>query len=250
MTIRELYDFLDKKIPKTLSIQNDNDGLMCCADPERKAKKVLFALDVTTDVITYAVQKNFDTIIAHHPLIYRGIKEINDGNFVASRIIQIVKNNITVMSFHTRLDALEGGVNDTLCGLFGVTNTLPFGIGRIGEIDTECTLEEFAHRVRTVLEVPFVLAADAGRKVKKVAVIGGSGGSYVDAAKTEGADTLVAGRLGYHEMTDAPDMGINLIEAGHFYTENPVLDKLISLVRETDENIICEKISSNRIKFI
>ncbi len=250
MTIKELYDFLDKKIPKTLSLENDNDGLMCCADPNREAKKVLFALDVTDEVLNYAAENNFDAIIAHHPLIYRGLKEINDGNCVASRIIQIVKSNTTVMSFHTRLDALEGGVNDTLCDLFGIKNALPFGIGRIGEIDSGCSLEDFALLVKTALGVPFVLAADAGRKVKKVAVVGGSGDKYIEAAKAAGADTFVGGRLGYHEMTDAPDMGINLIEAGHFYTENPVLDRLIALVHEADKRIICEKISSNRIKFI
>ncbi len=248
MTVNELYKHLDKLIPRALSCEWDNDGLMCCPDGEREVKRALVCLDVTAEVTSFAVKEGFDVIVSHHPFIFKGLKSLDDASYIPRKAMEFIRAGISVMSFHTRLDALEGGVNDILASLLGLKNIEPFGlegemIGRIGEVD-ETGLHDFAKLVKEKLSAPVLLCSDAGKKVNKVAVLGGSGDDFVCAAMAAGADTYVSGDLGYHSKTDAPDMGINLIEAGHFYTEAPVCDKLCAML--ADVGIEAVKYNSNR----
>ena len=253
MTVSELYRILDTKIPRALSCEWDNDGLMCCPDGKKEVKRVLIALDATADVIKTAIDGGYDLIVSHHPLIFKGIKGIADESLIGGKAIDLIKNGISVFSFHTRLDALEGGVNDTLAELCGVKKPVAFGedaIGRIGDLSEPCDAYTLAKRVKEALGCEGVFVADCGRTCKKVAVLGGGGADDLDAAVAAGADTYISGELKFHSLTDAPDMGINLIEAGHFYTEQPVCDVLKKMIEEIDESIVCDVTSSNRIKLI
>ncbi|MEE1115696.1 MAG: Nif3-like dinuclear metal center hexameric protein, partial [Clostridia bacterium] len=126
MTVKELYKFLDSRIPSALSCEWDNDGLMCCTEPNRAVKKVLVALDITDDVIDRAIEGGYDVIVSHHPLIFHPIKNITAGESVPNRLIKLVKSGISAMSFHTRLDSLDGGVNDELAKCLGLNNIKPF----------------------------------------------------------------------------------------------------------------------------
>ena len=255
MKVSELYAFLNSKIPPSLSCGWDNDGLMCAPCPEKEVKRILVTLDITAEAIEKARSEGCEVILSHHPLIFKGIKSVTQDNCVSAKVIELIKNGISAFSFHTRLDALEGGVNDILADVLGVKETVPFGvdgeaIGRVGTLDAPMILEDFAASVRDKLGAPAVLCADADKKVYRVALLGGSGGDDIAAAIASGADTYVSGRLGYHEMTDAAELGINLIEAGHFYTEYPVCEKLEALVREADGNIECIRFFSNKIRMI
>lgn len=250
MTVRELYKHLSEKIPPSLSCDWDNDGLMCCPDGEREVNRALVALDVTADVVKEAVTGGYDVIISHHPFIFSSLKSLDENSFIPRKAMELIKNGISVMSFHTRLDALEGGVNDILARKLGLLDIEAFGedgemMGRIGTFESELSLADFAKFVKNTLDSPTVLVADANRAVKRVAVLGGEGSDFIRAAIAAGADTYVSGRLGYHNMTDAPDMNINLIEAGHFYTEDPVCELLCSMLGELGIN--SEKYFSNRI---
>lgn len=255
MNVRELYDYMSDIIPPSLSCGWDNDGLMCCPDPDREVRRVLVALDVTDDVVDEAIHGGFDLIVSHHPLIFKPIKTLADDSGTGGRLINLVRAGVSVMSFHTRLDAVDGGVSDVLAELLGLDSVLPFGAegemaGRIGRLRHALPLDEFARQVKTALGAPFVLISGCGRMVSRVAVLGGSGDDFIIAAKAAGADTFVSGRLGYHEMTDAADIGMNLIEAGHFYTEDPVCDRLVELINEADDTIECVYIKSCRIRSI
>ncbi len=257
MTVRELYKRLDERIPRSLSFSWDNDGLMCCPDGAREVKRVLVALDVTGEVADIAVNGGYDVILSHHPFIFKGLKALDDEGAISAKAIRLLQNNISVMSFHTRLDCVEGGVNDKLCELLDLgyveeifDEGLP--LGRIGYLDAPMSAEDFARLVKEVLDAPCVLLSDAGAEVKRVALCGGSGGDLLNIARQMGADTFVSGRVGYHEMTDAPDFceKMNIIEAGHFYTEAPVCEVLLDLVCETDPEIECDICNSNVIKMI
>lgn len=253
--VSELYAHLDSKIPSSLSCDWDNDGLMCAPAPEKEVKRVLVTLDITAEAIEKARSEGCEVILSHHPLIFKGLKSVTQDNCVSAKVIELIKSGIAAFSFHTRLDALEGGVNDVLAEALGVKDTVPFGIdgeaiGRVGTLDKPMTLESFASLVRDKLGAPAVLCADAGKEVCKVALLGGSGGDDIAAAIASGADTYVSGRLGYHEMTDAAELGINLIEAGHFYTEHPVCKVLEALVKEADCEIECVRFFSNKIRMI
>ncbi len=255
MKIKELYAFLDSNIPLSLSCDWDNDGLMCCPDGNAEVEKVLVTLDITDEAIDRATKEGCQLIVSHHPLIFKGLKAVSEESAVSARTIKLIKNSISAFSFHTRLDALRGGVNDILANALGLENTIPFGnageeIGRIGSLSAPCSAEEFSAKVKSALGVPAVQLADAGKKVTRVAVLGGSGSDDVAAAIAAGADTFVSGELSYHHMVDAPEEGINLIAAGHFFTEFPVCRKLAELIREADPEIGCEIFFNNKVKYI
>ena len=133
--------------------------------------------------------------------------------------------------------------------------SLPFGegeetIGRIGHLDEPMEAAAFAVLVKERIGADSVLLSDAGKPVYRVAVLGGEGGDFIGAAVAAGADTYVSGFLGYHPMVDAPEMGINLIEAGHFFTEHPVCERLADWIRAYDPNVEIVMLNSNRLKRI
>ncbi len=252
MTVKQLYDYLDGAIPAALSCEWDNDGLMCCPEPDREVRRVLVCLDATSEACRKAIDGGYDLIVTHHPLIFKGLKRIETGDFISAKIIELIRNGISVFSFHTRLDAAEGGVNDTLAVMLGLTDVHPFadGIGRIGTLPVECSAEALAKAVREQLDADGVLLADAGHNCRRVAVLGGNGNDDIDEAMALGADTYISGDFAYHSKTDAPDRGINLIEAGHFQTEAPVCEVLVRMLRTADETLRCDIYHSNRTKLI
>ena len=258
MKVCELYAFLEGKIPKSLSCEWDNDGLMCCPNREKEVKRVLVALDVTSATVEYAVENGYDVIVSHHPFIYKGLKSVDDLGYVSAKLISLIESGISVMSFHTRLDAVSGGVNDRLCELLEIRDAEPLydegiPLGRVGVLESTVSDRELALKVKSVLGSPFVLLSGSKKNISRVAVVGGSGKDMIEAARAAGADALVSGRLDYHPMTDAFDFNernITLIEAGHFYTENPVCEVLRRFVADADLSVECDVYCSNVIKAI
>ena len=258
MKVCELYAFLEGKIPKSLSCEWDNDGLMCCPNREKEVKRVLVALDVTSATVEYAVENGYDVIVSHHPFIYKGLKSVDDLGYVSAKLISLIESGISVMSFHTRLDAVSGGVNDRLCELLEIRDAEPLydegiPLGRVGTLESTVSDRELALKVKSVLGSPFVLLSGSKENISRVAVVGGSGKDMIEAARAAGADALISGRLDYHPMTDAFDFNernITLIEAGHFYTENPVCQAIADMIAEIDKTVQCELYYSNRVRLI
>ncbi len=221
MTVRELYEMLAARYPCTLSAEWDHDGLQCSPDPSATVRRVLTALDVTEATVERAIAYRADVILSHHPLLFHPLYEVVADAGVGLRLARLLSAGISVISFHTRADAAEGGVNDLLAGALSLSEAVPFGdgLGRVGNLRTPETAEAFAQRTARVLGAPFVTLGDAGRPVHRVAVLGGSGKSEINAVLEAGADTFLSGRLSYETVNEAPELGINLLEAGHFYTE-------------------------------
>ena len=253
MTVTELYRKLNERIPPSLSCSWDNDGLMCCPEPEREVGRVLIALDVTAKVADLAIREGYDVILSHHPLLFHPVKAMEPGNAVAAKTIRLLRAGVAVMSFHTRLDAVAGGVNDTLAALLGLRDVTPFGeegIGRIGTLPQAVSLEAFANLVRKVTGAPRIVAADAGKPVLRVAVLGGSGSDDVPLAEAAGADTYLTGELAHHHLADAPEHGMNLLAAGHFHTEHPVCETLAKMVAALAKNVKITVVSSDEVKVL
>ena len=251
MTVKEIYSRFEKLLPPSLMEEWDNDGLMCVPDGEKEISRVLVSLDVTEEIVDYAIESNFDLIVSHHPLIFRPVSRINEDNHVSRKIIKLVANGISVFSFHSRADKAVGGVNDLLANLLGIFDTTPFGegdLGRIGTIEESCTAEDFAYRVKQALGADSVKYVDALTEVNQVAVVGGDGKDFVKDAIKAGADTLVSGRLSYNVMAEGPEMGINLIEAGHFFTEQPIVDFFCERLMDFDSVLYVERAVSNLLK--
>ena len=253
MTVKELYERLCERIPEHLAEEWDNDGLMCCSDDQKEVKRALVTLDVTEDIVDYAVSHGFDLIVSHHPLIFQPLKNVTENSHVARKVIKLIKHDIAVMSFHTRADKVDGGVNDVLADILGIKNAVPFGegdLGRLGTLNEELNMEDFSYLLKGLLDCDGVKVADALIPVQKVAVVGGDGKSYVGAALKAGADTFVSGRIGYNVMAEAGEMGINLIEAGHFFTEQPVTQFFQTILHRLDSDMYIEIMDSNVIKLI
>lgn len=241
ITVRELYAGLCARIPTSLSCDWDNDGLSVCADGEREVKKILLSLDPDGYAVDYAINGGYDCLVSHHPLIFSGLKAVNDSDPTAKKVLKLIGGGVAAMSFHTRLDAVEGGVNDTLCELLGLTDVEVFGqngetIGRIGYLKKPMPLDEFVSTVKNLLGAPAVTYASSGCEAYRVAVLGGGGAGDARAAEAAGADTYLTGELKYHQLCDAPYSNMNLVEAGHYYTEFPVLAKLKDIISD-----ICTK---------
>lgn len=256
MKVIELYNKLCEIIPPSLSCPWDKDGLESCPEPEREVKRVLISLDTTNEVIDRAIDEGADVIISHHPLFFGGLGNINALTFDGARAVKLAKHGIATMSFHTRLDALDGGVNDILAGLLGLSEPETVGeehIVRVGELEEETDAEKFAKLVKSRLShgegerEAAVTLYPVGRKVKRVAVIGGSGGDELSLAAQNGADTFVTGELKYHQLLAAKDFNMNLICAGHFFTEYPVCFFLRETVRGLCPETEVDTVFSNRI---
>ncbi len=235
MKVIELYERLSEIIPASLSCTWDRDGLESCPEPDRDVRKILVSLDVTNSVIDRAIETRADVIVSHHPLFFGGLGNINAMTFDGARAVKLAREGIAVMSFHTRLDALKGGVNDTLASLMGLCDVKIIGdegIARIGELECEMSVEDFGRMLKERLSSgscereAHIAVCGANRAVKKVALLGGSGGDDIKVAAASGADTYVTGELKYHERLSAVDFNMNLICAGHFFTEYPVCEFL------------------------
>ena len=253
MIVYELNKYMNERIPRELSCSWDNDGLMCCPDGDREVKKVLFCMDVTPEAIDYAIENGYDLIISHHPLIFKPISSLDEENHIARKLIKLVCSGISVFSFHTRADKLVGGVNDRLADILGMSDVRPFGegdLGRIGTIEETMDLQDFAYRVKQLCGSDIVRYADGFNDVHTVALVGGDGKGYVKAAIDEGADTYISGRIGYNVMEEAAEMGINLIEAGHYFTEQHITEFFRELLIDFDPNLYVEVADSNMIKSI
>lgn len=253
MKTLELYRELCNIIPRELSCDWDHDGLEVCPDADIEVKKVLVALDVTDEVIDKAIKDKADVILAHHPLFFKGISEVSVANPNGERAVKLIRAGISVMTFHTRLDAVHGGVNDILASKIGLENVEVVGdegIVRVGELTDEMDADEFARLVKFALGAPCVTLSPCGKNVRRVALIGGSGGDDIRVGQAAGADTYLTGELRYHPMISAGETGMNLVCAGHFYTEYPVTEFFAEQVKTLCPDADIEIFFSDRVEVI
>ena len=220
-----LYDWA----PRDLAMSWDNVGLLV-GDGDAEVHKVLVALDVTEAVAAEAVAVGADLIVAHHPLmncVWHKVQHVTTCDAQGRTITTLLKNGVYAICMHTNLDAAEGGVNDILAEKLGLTQPEMLTeekIGRIGTLKCEIPLVEFTHSVIELLGCNGLRYVDAGRPVHRVAVGGGACGCYIPQAVAAGCDTFVTSDLKYNDFLDTE--GLNLIDAGHFPTENVVCPAL------------------------
>ncbi len=236
MTVSEFYSVLNALYPVSLRCSWDNDGMMVCPEPERSVTRVMLALDATAPAIYAAAEAGGEVRLTHHPPIFRPLEGINNATLTGARVITALSQRVAVLSFHTRLDAAQKGVNDALVQALGLNADETFGdeetpdIGRVTSLAAPCSLKDFAEHVKTSLHAPAVRFT-GNLPVKRIAIVGGSGKDFLHAALEAGADTFITGEIGYNAEIDAAENGLNVILAGHYYTEAPVLDSLAAICR-------------------
>ena len=237
MKVKNILEYLETLAPSHMKYDWDNVGLLC-GSREKEVKKILVALDPFMDVCEEAAQIGADLIVTHHPLIFRPCKSVTDEDPVGKSILYLVGHDIAAVNAHTNLDCAPGGVNDTLAKTLGLTNVQiidpigeDYGLLRKGFVK-EQTLEAFMQTVKENLGTPVLRYADGGKTVSCVAVGGGSCGDEYEAAIKAGCDTFVTADVKYNQFWDAKELGLNLIDAGHYYTENPVCAVLAEKLSE------------------
>ena len=205
----------------------DNVGLLV-GRGDREVHRVLVALDVSPDVAAEAAETGTDLIVSHHPVMNirwhaQQMQTLREDTRLGGLLTELVKRDISTICMHTNLDAAEGGVNDQLAEKLGLFDTIPLNdekIGRVGTLSCEKGLEEFLAFVVESLGCSALRYRDGGKRVHRVAVGGGACGDYIPQAIALGCDTFVTSDLSYHDFLDT--QGLNLIDAGHFPTENVI----------------------------
>ncbi len=220
-SITDIYNLLEQNAPKILAQSWDNVGLLVKTNTV-DIKNVLVALDITPEVVKEAQELNCQLVVSHHPVIFSGLKTLSDTDVCA----QLYLKGISAICMHTNLDAANGGVNDVLANMLNITQTEVFaeGCGRIGSVEP-ITAEDLAKLCKDKFGAG-VRCAKADKIIKRLAVVGGSGGGCFEEALNLGADALVTGEAGHHHALDAKRLGITLIAAGHHATEAPILPVL------------------------
>lgn len=254
--LKEIIESMEKIAPTYLKEDFDNVGLMV-GDKEQTVKKVLLALDCTLDVIEEAKNLKVDLIITHHPLIFNRPKSITTDTIQGKKIIELIKNNISLYSSHTNLDSVEGGLNQTIVEMLGfesneilekskITSHKNAGLGRMIRLDKEINLKDLIDIVKKKLNINTLRVVEGNTKVKNIAVINGSGQSFLKQAVDEGADCIITGDTTYHFALDYKEMNISIIDTGHFGSEWLVFLKTMEKIKERFEEI--EFIASTKVE--
>ena len=242
-TVREIYQYLDALAPFSLQMDFDNAGFLV-GRGERNVSKILVALDITQEVAAEAAQEGAQLIVAHHPVIFHPARSLTDGDPTGRILLTLAEQGIAAICAHTNLDAVAGGVNDALAERLELTQVeqlqqdgvdesgRPYGIGRVGNTTgVPKYAPAFATFVKEALGANGVRYVDARRPVRRVAVGGGACGDMLGRALALGCDTFVTSDVKYNGFLDAKALGINLIDAGHYPTENvviPVLERWLA----------------------
>lgn len=236
-TVRDIERTLFAWAPKEIAMNWDNVGQLL-GDPCKEVSRILVALDITENVVEEAISKGCELIVAHHPVMnckWTPVQSIRYDTPQGHLLLNVLLHSMNAICMHTNLDLAVGGVNDTLAQRLELIDPGPFdedGLCRAGFLKQPMQLAEFAAFVNEKLGCNGLRYADAGKTVSKVAVGGGACSEYQDAAIAAGCDTFVTSDIKYHQFLDAKGNGINLIDAGHFPTEDPVCEQLITYLSE------------------
>ena len=252
-TVGDILAFLETVAPRYMQYEWDNTGMLC-GSRRKEVKKILVALDPFQVVCQEAADLGADLLLTHHPLISTAPKAINDETDMGRAIMTLIRNNITAVNAHTNLDCAPDGVNDTLAVTLGLADIRivdpkgddpQYGLLRMGTVPAQ-PLSDFLATVKERLGCQGLRYVDCGKPVCKVAVGGGSCGSDLPDAVKAGCDTFVTADVKYNQFRDALSWGVNLIDAGHFHTENPVCAVLAEKLRAAFPE--CEIILSKNLQ--
>ena len=241
ITVRDIEQFLYDWAPPDTAESWDNVGVLVrCA---QEVTGVLCALDITPATVREARAVGCNAIVSHHPVIFRPLKELRQDDVPAL----LVREGVSAVCMHTNLDAAEGGINDCLAQKLGLSGTIPLNeqkIGRIGTLSCEIPLEQFLHDVVKSLSCRGLRYRDGGRPVHRVAVGGGACGEYIPHALAQGCDTFVTSDLRYNDFLDT--RGLNLVDAGHFPTEDVVCPEVVHRLQKAFPAICVSKSAVHR----
>jgi len=236
MKAGEIVKVLEDFAPCSIQESWDNSGFII-GNEGAEVKSVLLALDCTPAVIEEAIESGTDMIITHHPLIFSPLKKITGSCIVEKMVERSIKNNLVIYSIHTNIDKVISGVSGLMAENLGLCNVRllskdendNFGLGVIGEFKGRLDFPEVVSLVKEKFSVKNIRCSKPlDKKIKKVALCGGSGSSLISAAKDSGAQIFITGDLKYHNFLC--EDGFMVMDIGHFESETGVLELLRSIL--------------------
>ena len=269
--IYQVVDALEHYAPLPLQEGYDNAGLQVGLTEAVEVSGALLCLDVTEDVVDEAIRKGCNLIVSHHPLIFRKLARISDENYVQRTVRKAIKNDITIVSMHTNMDAAKGGVNFKIAEKLGLRNLRFFGgekeidgvkggEGVIGEITDETdtlhadgiVADDLVLMLRERFQAECVQCNQLLRRpIRKVALCGGAGSFLLDAAIAAGADAFITGEMHYHEFF-GHEQEIQICVIGHYQSEQFTSEIFRSIITEKCPGVKCEisEINTNPIIYL
>lgn len=252
-TVSMITEKLEQLAPKAAACDWDNPGLLV-GRSDREVSRIYVALDASCAVVDAAIDAGCDLIVTHHPIIFRGVKSINDQSALGLKLLDLIRNDVSVFSMHTNFDSCPGGMADIVCAALGLRKTglmeptgfLPkdtqngaaeglqlrvvetegdvnpdaYGIGFTAELPELLSAAELAARVKACFGLPFVQYYDAGMPIRRIACCPGSGRGELKEVLSLGVDAFLSGDMGHHEGLDLCEEGISLLDAGHYGLEH------------------------------
>ena len=236
---------LEQWAPLSYAEEWDNCGLQV-GRRDKVIGKVMIALTPGEAAIQAAVDAGVDLLLTHHPMIFKPTKTVTTDHVLGKSIIKLIQNDINLYCAHTNLDMAVGGVNDVLAKALQLQDvavleniTEEYGIGRVGLLPEPMTLEQFLSATAARLECNHLAyQGDLQCNVQKIALCGGSGISYLTAAKKTGADVYVTGDMKYHDAQLASELGICVVDAGHFGTEKHIVKALAEFAEQQGVEVV------------
>jgi len=244
---RKVIQLIEEFAPVSLAEEWDSVGFQV-GNIDAAVDKVMVALDVTEAVVREAEEKSADLLVVHHPLIFKPTASLTEQTALGRILRQLVRNNMHVYVAHTNLDSALNGLNDFLAGELQLDRTEPLrvmergfeaevfsgkeGSGRIGYLNEVVTVQQMALRMKEILGSQTIrICGDPAKKIRKAAICTGAGSDLIGEAHHAGCDILITGDVKYHEARVAEELGIALIDGGHFETEAIYMPRFASWLR-------------------
>lgn len=240
MIIKEITNYLEHCAPLEHQESYDNSGLIV-GNENTTVTSALVTLDCTEEVVAEAKKLGANLIIAHHPIVFTGLKKLNGNTYVERTVIKAIENKIAIYAIHTNLDHMRYGVNAKIGALLGLSNLnllrkkadhKEVGAGMIGELSEPLPEVSFLKRVKSVFDVPFLKYTPLlSRKVKSVAYCGGSGSFLLTDAIAQGADVFLSSDFKYHQYFDHENK-ILIVDVGHYEVESCTKELICEILTE------------------
>ena len=258
MLIKDIMAVLERVAPPHLQETYDNSGLLV-GNLETTVTGILCCLDSTEAVVEEALRKGCNLIVAHHPIVFRGLKRLNGTNYVERTVIRAIQAGVAIYAIHTNLDNVHRqGVNAKIAEKLGLQRTTilaprsgseDVGAGLLGELASPLAEVNFLQLLKDQLYTACVRhTALLAKPVQRVAVCGGSGSFLLAAARQAGADVFVTADFKYHEFFDA-DGQILIADVGHYESEQFTIHLLHDIIREKFPTfaVHCTELNTNPV---
>lgn len=245
--VADVVAALDRRYPPAWAEPWDRVGLVL-GEPDGPVRRILCVVDCVPETVAEALAVAADLVVAHHPLLLRGVSSVAPTTYKGRIVHQLIKNDVALYVAHTNADVANPGVSDALAARFALRDVRPLrsaepsgpaggGMGRVGTLPRPLTLTELARQAATVLPPTawgVRAAGDPDRLIRTVAVSGGSGDSLLGDAVAAGVDAYLTADLRHHPASEhLAAGGPALVDAAHWATERPWLGELAAWLRDT-----------------